>query len=100
MKILAQIPEGTGYIPGAIVQLSGEELAILSGHSNKDRLGVGVVVEITKRFKHATKVLSECDHARKLPNALRALADTLEMTHPAIEKVCEEPADNWGSDTP
>lgn len=96
VKILATLPEMSGYMPGAIIQVTGSELSrIIGGKGYPDRqvierVWAGQTVEIDRRFDHAQDVCNQADEANKLPHILRTLADTLEMAHPAIDKVVAE----------
>lgn len=93
MRIIATLPEGHGYMPGAIIQVTGSELSriigaeVYPGRDVIDRVTPGRNVEINKRFDHARHVIDAAQEAKKLPNALRAFADTLETIHPAIDDV-------------
>lgn len=95
MKIIALLPEGSGYLPGAVVSLTGYELARIVGgdrHGTTDlhkRIKIGAEVEVNGRFDHAQDVLKAAHEAKKLPQALRAFADTLETLHPAINEVTD-----------
>ncbi len=99
MKILALVPEGHGYLSGAIVQVTGDELTRIAGgvrHATttlQSLVKLGANVEINKRFDHAQDVLAEAHAAKKLPQALRAFADTLETLHPSIEDIENPPID-------
>lgn len=93
MKILGILPGG--YRPhecGAIVQLDYSELCRIIGgarYAGTGTLKPGTDVEIDKRFDHAQEVLAAATAAKKLPQALRAFADTLETLHPAIDDITD-----------
>lgn len=93
MKILGILPGH--YRPhecGAIVQLDYSELQRVIGggaYANTGTIKPGMDVEINKRFDHAQDMLAAANSAKKLPGVLRALADTLEITHPAIQDIIE-----------
>lgn len=93
MKIIALLSSSyRGSAPPAIVELSSSELHRLIGggqYSSVPELKNGMVVEIDKRFDHANDVLSAAEAAKKLPQALRAFADTLETLHPAINDITD-----------
>lgn len=77
------------------MQLSGDELnrIVGGGTYEKPQIMVGHDVLINKRFDHATSILNEAASNKKLPNALRAFADTLETLHPAIDAITDEVID-------
>lgn len=93
MKILALLqPQHRHHTPGVIAELSSDELERLLGgaqYAKIPELKPGIAVEICKRFDHAQDILNEAAAAKKLPQALRAFADTLETLHPAIDAIID-----------
>lgn len=92
MKIIALLPQNTYSPPGVIAELSGSELERLLGGARYAKfppLKPGDSIEINKRFDHANDILSAAEAAKKLPQALRAFADTLETLHPAIDDIAD-----------
>ena len=91
MKIIARLTDRYHDTTGAIVEMTSDELRTILGleYRKEKDLGVGQQVEISNRYRHAMEVLSAANAAKKLPNALRAFADTLETVHPAIDDIVE-----------
>lgn len=105
MKIVGILPGrySSDPITGAIVELSRAELCRILGKNGDAILRLvlpGAVVEINERFDHAQDVLAAANSAKKLPGVLRALADTLEITHPAIQDIIEPVIDSSFEVTP
>lgn len=85
-----------GVVQSAIAKLSGEELAWIvkcSGHPlvSSKRIRAGSDVAICERLLHLLRVEAQIAEAVTLPQKLRTLAEMLEMNHPAITAVVEEP---------
>ena len=99
MKILALLPTNHFNQPGAIVQVDGVELSCIVGgsqYAKPELVKVGQDVKIHVRFNHAQDILNEAAAAKKLPQMLRAFADTLETIHPSIDAITDPVIDaSW-----
>lgn len=94
MKIIARHQATAGHmIPGGIVELTANEMELLSGlkYDEGKCIYPGVNIEISKRYKHAVRILEAAENAKKVSGQLRALADTVELSFPAIDAITETP---------
>lgn len=93
MKIIALLPSSYGS-PGAIVQLSGDELdQIVSAkdHTRAAGVGIGCEVHISERWRHLRNIEDKAGEAKSLPRTLRTLADMIELSLPSIREVVAKP---------